>query len=417
MYKAKYETEGVTRAEELYAAKEKLQVRLDEAEQQIDSLNFKYASLEKSKLRLESDYEALHIDYNKIHANVGAAEKKQKNFDKIIAEWKLKIDDLALEYDNSQKEVRNYSTELFRIKACYEENLAAFDSVKRENKNLGDEVKDLMDQIGEGGRNYHEVSKTYKRLEVEKDELAAALEEAEAALEQEENKYLRGQLELSQVKQEIDRRIAEKEEEFDNTRKTHARAYESMQASLEIEARDKADALKDKKKLESDINELEISLDHANKSNSDLQKHIKKLHADYNDTQNRVAEQQKIASDYKEQYGIAERRANALYTELEESRTLLEQSDRARRQAESDLADGHEQVHNMSSANGLLTVAKRKLEGDLHTLHADLDEMLNEVKHSEEKAKKAMVDAARLADELRAEHEHYTAFHKGYKNL
>merc|ERR1739840_77590 len=99
---------------------------------------------------------------------MGAAEKKQKNFDKIISEWKIKVDDLALEYDNSQKEVRNYSTELFRIKACYEENLASFDSVKRENKNLG-----------------HEVTKTYKRLEVEKEELAAALEEAEAALEQE----------------------------------------------------------------------------------------------------------------------------------------------------------------------------------------------------------------------------------------
>ncbi|CAL4075713.1 unnamed protein product [Meganyctiphanes norvegica] len=417
MYKAKYESEGVARAEELDAARLKLQARLDEAEQQIDGLNFKNASLEKSKSRLESDLESLHIDCNRASAAAGAAEKKQKNFDKIISEWKIKVDDLALEYDNSQKEVRNYSTELFRIKACYEENLQAFDSVKRENKNLGDEVKDLLDQIGEGGRNYHEVTKTYKRLEMEKEELTAALEEAEAALEQEENKFLRGTLELSQVRQEIDRRIAEKEEEFDNTRKTHARAIESMQASLEAESKGKADAFRAKKKLESDINELEISLDHANKANSDLNKHIKKLHADYTETQNRVGEQQRTASEYREQYGIAERRANALHGELEESRTLLEQSDRARRQAESDLADGHEQVQSMSSANGLLTVAKRKLEGDLHTLHADLDEMLNEAKHSEEKAKKAMVDAARLADELRAEHEHYSSVQKQYKSL
>lgn len=46
-------------------------------------------------------------------------------------------------------------------------------------------------------------------------------------------------------------------------------------------------------------------------------------------------------------------------------------------------------------------MAKRKLEGEMQALHADLDEMLNEAKSSEEKAKKAMVDAARLADELR----------------
>merc|ERR1711970_1042856 len=417
MYKAKYESEGVTRAEELDAARLKLQQRLDEAEQQIDALNFKNASLEKSKGRLESDYEALHIDYNKISANAAAAEKKQKNFDKIISEWKSKIEDLALEYDNSQKEVRNFSTELFRIKACYEENLVAFDSVKRENKNLGDETKDLMDQIGEGARNYHDVNKTYKRLEVEKEELAAALEEAEAALEQEENKFLRSQLELTQIRQEIDRRLAEKDEEFNNTRKTHTRAMESMQATLEAESKAKAAALKDKKKLESDINELEISYDHANKANSDLQKHIKKLHADYTDTNNRVIEQQRIASEYKEQYGIAQRRGNALHGELEESRNLLDQSDRARRQAESDLAEAHDHYQNLFSANGLLTVDKRKLEGDLHTLHADLDEMINEAKHSDEKAKKAMVDAARLADELRTEHDHYTSCHKTFKSL
>lgn len=83
---------------------------------------------------------------------------------------------------------------------------------------VSDEVKDLLDQIGEGGRNIHEIEKARKRLEVEKDELQAALEEAEAALEQEENKVLRSQLELSQVRQEIDRRIQEKEEEFENTR-------------------------------------------------------------------------------------------------------------------------------------------------------------------------------------------------------
>jgi len=417
MYKAKYESEGVARAEELDAARLKLQSRLEEAEQQIDTLSFKNASLDKSKVRLELDLEALHIDFSKATAAAGAAEKKQKNFDKIISEWKIKVDDLALEFDNSQKEVRNYSTELFRIKACYEENLGAYDAVKRENKNLSDEVKDLMDQIGEGGRNYHEVSKTYKNLEMEKADLAAALEEAEAALEQEENKYLRGQLELSQLRQEIDRRLAEKEEEFDNTRKTHARAIESLQASLEVESKQKAEALKLKKKLESDINELEISLDHSNKANSDLNKHIKKMNVDYTETHNRVLEQTRVASEYREQYGIAERRGNALHGELEESRTLLEQSDRARRTAESDLADAHDQYQTMFSANGLLTVAKRKLEADLHTLQADLDEMLNEAKHSEEKSKKAMVDAARLADELRTEHEHYSSVHKQYKSL
>merc|ERR1711863_236889 len=59
---------------------------------------------------------------------------------------------------------------------------------------------------------------------VENEELEGALEEAEATLEMEENRVLRSQLELANVRQEIDRRVAEKEEEFNNTRKNHARA-------------------------------------------------------------------------------------------------------------------------------------------------------------------------------------------------
>ena len=130
----------------------------------------------------------------------------------------IKADDLGHEIEASQSECRNFSSEYFRIKSANEEILEHLDTVKRENKNLADEIKDLLDQLGDGGRSIHELDKQRRRLEVEKEELQAALEEAEAALEQEENKVLRAQLELGQVRQEIDRKIQEKIEEFDNTR-------------------------------------------------------------------------------------------------------------------------------------------------------------------------------------------------------
>nr|XP_034831970.1 myosin heavy chain, muscle isoform X41 [Maniola hyperantus] len=406
LWRSKYESEGVARSEELEEAKRKLQARLAEAEETIESLNQKVVALEKTKQRLATEVEDLQLEVDRATAIANAAEKKQKAFDKIIGEWKLKVDDLAAELDASQKECRNYSTELFRLKGAYEEGQEQLEAVRRENKNLADEVKDLLDQIGEGGRNIHEIEKARKRLEAEKDELQAALEEAEAALEQEENKVLRAQLELSQVRQEIDRRIQEKEEEFENTRKNHQRALDSMQASLEAEAKGKAEALRMKKKLEADINELEIALDHANKANAEAQKNIKRYQGQIKDLQTALEEEQRARDDAREQLGISERRANALQNELEESRTLLEQADRARRQAEQELGDAHEQLNDLSAQNGSLSAAKRKLESELQTLHSDLDELLNEAKNSEEKAKKAMVDAARLADELRAEQEH-----------
>ncbi|KZS11384.1 Myosin heavy chain [Daphnia magna] len=417
MWRHKYESEGVAKAEELEDAKRKLQARLGEAEEAIESLNQKNVALEKIKMRLTGELDDMHVEVERATVLANQMEKRGKNFDKVVSEWKAKVDDLAAELDASQKECRNYSTELFRLKAGYDESQEHLEAVRRENKNLADEIKDLMDQIGEGGRNVHEIDKQRKRLEVEKEELQAALEEAESALEQEENKVLRAQLELSQVRQEIDRRIQEKEEEFENTRKNHQRAIDSMQASLEAEAKGKAEALRMKKKLESDINELEIALDHANKANAEAQKSIKRYQQNMKETQAALEEEQRNRDDLREQYGIAERRANALQGELEESRTLLEQADRARRQAETELADAHEQLHDLTAQAASSTAAKRKMESELQTLHADLDDMINETKNSEEKAKKAMVDAARLADELRAEQEHAQTQEKQRKAL
>ena len=66
------------------------------------------------------------------------------------------------------------------------------------------------------------------------------------------------------------------------------------------------------------------------------------------------------------------------------------------------------------AANSGLSNQKRKMEGDIHQMQADLDNMLSQSKGAEEKAKKAMVDAGRLADELRSEQDHTHAQDKVY---
>merc|ERR1712042_301593 len=309
LWRSRYETEGLGRVDELETARNKLQARIQEAEENVEALNVKIANGEKSRSRMQADLEELSMDYERTHAAAIITEKRGKNFDKVIGEWKAKSDDITAEVEASQKECRNYNSELYRLKAAYDEVVEQLDVVKRENKNLADEIKDLLDQLGDGGRSIHELDKQRRRLEVEKEELQSALEEAEAALEQEENKVLRAQLELGQVRQEIDRRIQEKEEEFDNTRKNHQRAMESLGASLEGEQRAKGEALRIKKKLESDINELEIALDHANKANAEGQKAIKRYQGQLRDTIQGYEEQARGRQEVMEAVGTAERKA------------------------------------------------------------------------------------------------------------
>merc|ERR1712218_359193 len=344
-------------------------------------------------------------------------EKRAKNFDKVVGEWKAKADDLNHENEASQAECRNYNSEVFRIKSANEEILEHLDTVKRENKNLAEEIKDLLDQLGEGGRSIHELDKQRRRLEVEKEELQAALEEAEAALEQEENKVLRAQLELGQVRQEIDRKIHEKEEEFENTRKNHQRAMDSLQASLEAESRAKSEALRIKKKLESDINELEIALDHANKANSEAHKSIKRYQGQLREVEGGYEEEKRGRIEIAEKAGLADRKANALQGEMEESRSLLDSADRSKKQTEMELAEARLAVNDMTAINTKAASEKRACESAVHSMHAEIDDMLQQAKNSEEKAKKAMVDAARLADELRAEQDHSSSQEKAKRAL
>merc|ERR1712029_658718 len=102
---------------------------------------------------------------------------------------------------------------------------------------------------------------------------------------------------------------------------------------------------------------------------------------------------------------------------LEEARTLLEQSDRARRITEQELSDTNEQLSELTCQNQAIAGAKRKLESEMQTLHGDLDEMVGEAKISEAKAVKAMTDAARLAEELRAEQDVAAGFERERKLL
>merc|ERR1712002_129024 len=417
LWKTRYETEGVARAEEIERDKAKVSGRLAEAEDTITSLQEKIANLEKGKARSKAELDDLTSECERHTTNATIIEKRGRNFDKVTNEWRLKAEDLQNEIVSSQTECRNFSSELFRVKAAYEENLEQLDSVRRENKNLADEIKDLLDQLGDGGRSIHELDKQRRRLEVEKEELQAALEEAEAALEQEENKVLRAQLELGQVRQEIDRKIQEKIEEFDNTRKNHQRAMDSLQASLEAEARAKAEALRIKKKLESDINELEIALDHANKANAEAHKSIKRYQGQLREVEGGYEEEKRGRIEISERAGLADRKANALQGELEESRSLLDSADRGKKQTEMELAEARMAVNDMTAISSKAASEKSACESAVHSMHAEIDDMLQQAKNSEEKAKKAMVDAARLADELRAEQDHSSSQEKAKRAL
>merc|ERR1719229_1799252 len=99
----------------------KLQARLSEAESTMENLNSKLISLEKAKLAVSKEIDDLVHRVDQVNIMYNQAEKRVKLMDKVIAEWKTKADCISLELNNSQKECRNASAELFRVKNGYDE--------------------------------------------------------------------------------------------------------------------------------------------------------------------------------------------------------------------------------------------------------------------------------------------------------
>ncbi|KAK6054653.1 hypothetical protein COOONC_07842, partial [Cooperia oncophora] len=176
------------------------------------------------------------------------------------------------------------------------------------------------------------------------------------------------------------------EEEFENTRKNHHRALESIQASLESESRGRAELLRMKKKLESDIN---------------IQ----------------VEEEQRLREEAREQIMVAERRAQIAQQEKDDLAVAYEQAERSRRQAEFECADNKETAASLSNTNAALSAQKRKLEGEIQQLHTEMEDALSELKSADDRARKSAAEAVRLTEQLQAEHEQVQNLDKARKAL
>ena len=417
MWRLKFETEAVAKIEEHESAKLKLQARLNEAESSVENLNNKLVVLEKNKFSQEKSLEEAKFRVDQAAARHGQAEKKVKTMDRAVADWKRKADEIAKELTGSQMEQRNVASELFRVKNGKSEADNQLEEILRENKSLADEIKELMDQISDGGRTVHEIDKKKRRLEAEKKDLEAGLAEAETALETEENKLLRLSLEINQLKADIDKRIQEKEEEFQGTRRNHTKAMEQIQYSVEEESKLKAESVRMKKKLEQDLAELEGSLKRSSLESSDLTASIRR-HQDLLRSKTAEVEAARRETDNIRDFLImAERKVAGLRNAVEETRSMLEQSDRMRRQLEQEVTENNDEQAKLLFQNTSLSQEKRKLEADITELQLELEEVKDDLRERETRAKDCMMDASKIAEELHCEQGQSGLLENETKNL
>ena len=79
------------------------------------------------------------------------------------------------------------------------------------------------------------------------------------------------------MKGEVERKLKEREDEVEQVRRSGQRVTETMQNTLDAEVRGRNDALRVKKKMEGDLNEMEVQLSHANRQAAEAQKQLRNV--------------------------------------------------------------------------------------------------------------------------------------------
>lgn len=417
-FKSRYECECKARIEEVEEIKKKMMIRITELEEHVNSLTIKLTQAEKQKSRLTQEVEIMILDLEK--SNTSARELKSR-LEVVEREHKsviVKYDELNMLYDQSTRDLKLRTTDLQKSSMELERVKDSQEKLNLDYKRLYGEHGDLKGQFGDLGRTKHELELEIRRLEAERNELANALQEADIARKDEEHRVLKISNEYHSYKVEIEKKLSITIEELESVRKSMSIEVDQLNARVvEAETKLKSEVTKIKKKMQLTITELEMSLDASNKTNIDLQKSVKKLSIQLTELQQHYDELQRQLQVTLDQYGVAQRRIQALTAEYEEARANLDAAARGRRAAELQYEEATARIKDLTTINVNISSAKTKLEQEICVIAGDYDEVTKELRMADERLQKAQSELKRTVEILHEEQERYVKIESIKKSL
>lgn len=406
LYKNKYETEAAARVEEIEEIRRKFTIRIQEQEEHIESLVVKINSLEKIRTKLTTEIEVLIIDLEKANGIARDLQKRVEILERTNIDLKTRLEEHITLLEVANRDLRNKQIEVQRISGELDKARDQKDQLARENKKLGDDLRESKNTVSELTRRLHEYELEIRRLENEREELTAAYKEAEAGRKAEEKRAQALASEYGQFRHDAERRIQIKEEEIEAIRKQTSIEIEQLNARvIEAETKLKSEVQRIKKKMQIQITELEMSLDVANKTNIDLQKTVKKQSLQLVEITAQYEELQRQLQVTIDQYSIAQRRIQSISGELEEMRGNYDQALRSKRQVEITLEEASTRNSELQTINLNLQNTRAKIEAELATLAADYEEVTRELRISDERYQKVQVELKSTVQILHEEQE------------
>lgn len=416
--KAKHEKDITIITEELEDNKRKFGARLAELESQLDAAKSKAARLEKEKSKLTIEIENVMVNLDDANAALGDTSRRLKQAETGNSDLQRRVDELDRELQTASGDSRRFQEELIQLKKANEDLQAKVDALTRENNKLNEALRESESGNKDLTRQVQELTLIRSDLQGERDALHSELSEATDA-----NRDLGARLDaanaaLQQLKQEMENRLRDADEEIESLRKTSQRTIDELRANVvDLEGRLRNEASRLKSRYENERHELEMQVDVLGRNNAELTKSNKGLLAKLKETETSLENERRSLQESLDALAAAERKLVLLQSAVVDLEAQLIAAEKARKNAESELAESSSHVTEINITMQNLTNDKHRLEGDLAMLRQQLDDAATARRTAEERAERLGVEVARLTDQLRQEHDAATAADATRKKL
>ncbi|XP_070583653.1 myosin-10-like isoform X2 [Erythrolamprus reginae] len=375
---------------------EALTLRYDERVQACDKL-------EKGRTRLQQELDDVTVALDQQRQVVSALEKKQKKFDQMLAEEKLISARHAEERDRAEADSREKETKVLSLSRALEEALEIREELERQNKQLRTEMDDLVSSKDDVGKNVHELERSKRALEQQVQEMRTQLEELEDELQAAEDGKLRLEVNMQALKAQHERELQNRDDANDDKKKLLSKQVRELEAELDAERKQRAQALAARKKLEMDLQEAQAQLDATTKGRDEALKQLRKLQAQMKELWREVEEARAAREEIFIQSRESEKKLKNLEAELLQLQEELAASERAKRQAQQERDDLADELANGNSGKSALLDEKRHLEARIAQLEEELDEEQSNMELMNDRYRKLSMQVETITTELAAE--------------
>uniref|UniRef100_A0A673BR26 Myosin heavy chain, fast skeletal muscle n=1 Tax=Sphaeramia orbicularis TaxID=375764 RepID=A0A673BR26_9TELE len=411
--------------------------------EQIDNLQRVKQKLEKEKSEFKMEIDDLSSNMEAVAKVKGNLEKMCRTLEDQLSEIKAKNDENVRQLNDTNAQKARLQTENGEFARQIEEKEALVSQLTRGKQAFTQQIEELKRHIEEEVKAKNALAHAVQSARHDCDLLREQFEEEQEAKAELQRGMSKANSEVAQWRSKYETDAIQRTEELEESKKKLAQRLQEAEESIEAVNSKCASLEKTKQRLQGEVEDLMIDVERANALAANLDKKQRNF--------------DKVLSEWKQKYeeGQAElegaqKEARSLSTELfkmknsyEEALDQLETMKRENKNLQQEISDLSEQIgetgksiHELEKAkkavetekteiqsaleeaeNTSLLNTKKKLEADLTQVQSEVDDTVQEARNAEEKAKKAITDAAMMAEELKKEQDTSAHLERMKKNL